>query len=136
MPSTFFGLNIASSGMSAYQVALNTTANNISNLRTPGYTRQQANRVASDALRVHAKYGSAGTGVTTVSITQVRNLYFDTKYWQNQSSVGLFDTRLGYLQQIEDYFIDDASSKGFSTILNKMFNDLDTLKNHAADIIP
>ena len=134
MPSTFFGLNIASSGMSAYQVALNTTANNISNLRTPGYTRQQANRVASDALRVHAKYGSVGTGVTTVSIKQVRNFYFDTKYWQNQSSVGLFDTRLGYLSQIEDYFIDDASSKGFSTILNTMFNDLDTLKSHASDI--
>lgn len=134
MPSTFFGLNIAASGMNAYQVALNTTANNISNLRTPGYTRQQANRVASDALRVHAKYGSAGTGVTTVSITQVRNLYFDTKYWQNQSSLGMFDTRLGHLQQIEDYFIDDASSKGFSTILNRMFNDLDTLKNHASDL--
>lgn len=134
MPSTFFGLNIAASGMNAYQVALNTTANNISNLRTAGYTRQQANRVASDALRVHAKYGSAGTGVTTVSITQVRNLYFDVKYWQNQSSLGMYDTRLGHLQQIEDYFIDDASSKGFSTILNTMFNDLDTLKNHASDM--
>lgn len=133
MPSTFFGLNIAASGMSAYQVALNTTANNISNLRTPGYTRQQANRVASEALRVHAKYGSMGSGVTTASITQVRNFYFDTKYWQNQSSVGLFDTRLEYLSQVEDYFIDDGSS-GFSSILNKMFDNLDSLKTHAGDI--
>ena len=31
MPSQFFGLTIASSGLSAYQAALNTTANNISN---------------------------------------------------------------------------------------------------------
>ena len=50
MPSTFFGLNIASSGLSAYQVALNTTANNIANVQTTGYSRQQSNRVASDAL--------------------------------------------------------------------------------------
>ena len=32
MPSTFFGLTIAASGMNAYQVALNTTANNIYNV--------------------------------------------------------------------------------------------------------
>ena len=48
MPSTFFGLNIASSGLSAYQVALNTTANNIANVQTTGYSRQQSNRVAMD----------------------------------------------------------------------------------------
>lgn len=134
MPSTFFGLTISTSGMNAYQVALNTTANNISNVQTKGYTRQQANRVASDALRVYAKYGSAGTGVTTTSIKQVRSEYYDTKYWYNQSSVGLYETRLDYLQQIENYFIDDDSAKGFSTILNTLFNDLDTLKNNASDV--
>lgn len=134
MPSTFFGLTISTSGLNAYQVALNTTANNISNVQTDGYTRQQANRVSSDALRVYQKYGTAGTGVTTTSIKQVRNQYYDTKYWYNQSSVGLYQTRLDYLQQIENYFIDDDSAKGFSTILNSMFNAIDTLKNKASDV--
>lgn len=134
MPSTFFGLTIATSGLNAYQVALNTTANNISNVQTEGYTRQVANRVASDALRVYQKYGAVGTGVTTTSIKQVRNEYYDAKYWYNQSSVGLYETRLNYLQQIENYFIDDDTSKGFSTILNTMFNALDTLKNNASDV--
>lgn len=133
MPSTFFGLTIASSGLNAYQVALNTTANNISNVQTEGYSKQQANRVASDAIRVYAKYGSMGTGVTTESVKQLRNQYYDTKYWYNQSSVGLYETKLNYLKQIENYFIDDDSAKGFSTILNTMFNDLDTLKNNAGD---
>ena len=134
MPSTFFGLTISTSGLNAYQVALNTTANNISNVQTEGYTRQQANRTSSEALRVYAKYGCAGTGVTTTSIKQVRNEYYDTKYWYNQSSVGLYETRLNYLQQIENYFIDDDSAKGFSTILNTLFNDMDTLKNNASDV--
>ncbi len=133
MPSTFFGLTIASSGLNAYQIALNTTANNLSNVQTLGYTRQQANREASGALRVYAKYGCMGTGVTTNSITQVRNEYYDTKYWYNQSSVGLFETRLDYLSQIENYFVDDDTAKGFSTILNNMFNALDTLKGNASD---
>lgn len=133
MPSTFFGLTIATSGMHAYQVALNTTANNIANVRTEGYSRQVASRQASDAIRVYARYGAAGTGVTTTSIKQVRSEYYDTKYWYNQSSVGLFETRLDYLQQIENYFIDDDSAKGFSTILDTLFNDIDTLKNQASD---
>lgn len=134
MPSTFFGLTIASSGLNAYQVALNTTANNISNVQTKGYTRQQANRSSSDALRVYAAYGTMGSGVTTTSIKQIRNQYYDTKYWYNQSSVGLYDTKLNYLKQIENHYLDDEdNAKGFTTIFNNMFNALDTLKNNAAD---
>ena len=107
MPSTFFGLTIASSGLNAYQVALNTTANNISNVQTKGYSKQQANRVASDALRVYQKYGAVGTGVTTTSVKQLRNQYYDLKYSENQSSVGLYETKLNYMQQIENYYMDD-----------------------------
>lgn len=133
MPSQFFGLTIASSGLSAYQAALNTTANNISNEQTKGYSRQAANLSASDALRVNAKYGSMGSGVTVNSIKQIRSEYYDTKYWQNQASLGLYETKLSYLEQIENYFIDDDTEKGFSTILNKMFNSLDTLTHPAGD---
>ena len=133
MPSQFFGLTIASSGLSAYQAALNTTANNISNVKTEGYSRQVANMSSSAALRVHARYGSAGTGVQVNSIKQVRNEYYDTKYWENQSSLGLYETKLNYNLQIENYFIDDDTEKGFSSILNDMFNAMDTLKNSAGD---
>jgi len=134
MPSQFFGLNIASSGLSAYQAALNTTANNISNVKTKGYTRQAANMSSSAALRVHAKYGSAGTGVQVDSIKQIRNEYYDTKFWENQSALGLYQTKLNYNLQIENYFIDDDTEKGFSTILNNMFNSMDTLKNAPGDV--
>ena len=134
MPSQFFGLTVASSGISAYQAALTTTANNISNVKTEGYSRQVANMTSSAALRVRARYGQAGSGVFVNSIKQVRNEYYDTKYWQSQSSLGLYETKLNYNLQIENYFMDDDTAKGFSTILNDMFNTLDTLKNSAGDI--
>ena len=136
MPSTFFGLTIAGSGLSSFQAAINTTANNISNVQTNGYTKQVANRVASEALRVHQKYGTTGSGVTTTSITQVRDFYYDVKYWENSSNVGYYDKRLYYMKQIETYYIDDEKTyqKGFSTILDKMFSDLDSLKGNAGDI--
>ena len=68
MTSTFFGLNIAASGLRAANAALNTTANNISNANTSGYSRQEVKQEASDAIRVFAKYGCAGAGVDTLAI--------------------------------------------------------------------
>ena len=118
MPSQFFGLTIASSGLSAYQAALNTTANNISFEQTNGYSRQAANLSASDSLRVYAKFGRMCSGVTVKFIIQIRSEYYDTKYWLNLASLGLYETKLSYLEQIENYFIDDDTEKGFSTILN------------------
>lgn len=134
MPSQFFGLNIAASGLSAFQTSLNTTANNISNVQTQGYTRQTTNLESTDPMRVYSRYGSTGTGVAAVSITQERNLYYDTKYWQNNSSVGLFSQKLHYLGQIEEILKDEENTQeGFNSIMAKMFNSLDTLKTNGAD---
>ena len=73
MASTFFGLHIGSSALSSFQVATNTTANNIANVKTTGYTRQAATLQAKDAINVTARYGSVGTGVTVTSIKQQRD---------------------------------------------------------------
>ena len=51
MPSQFFGLQIAGSGLRASNAALNTTANNISNAQTKGYSRQVVSQEANNALR-------------------------------------------------------------------------------------
>lgn len=134
MPSTFFGLTIAGSALSSFQTAVNTTANNISNVNTKGYTRQEAIRIASEAIRTNQRFGMAGSGVTTTEIAQVRDLYYDVKYWENNASLGLYDTKLYYMQQIEDYLIDDDSAKGFSTILDEMFEAMDTLKKTPSDL--
>lgn len=128
MPSTFFGLTIAGSALNSFHVATNTVANNIANVNTKGYTRQEAVRIASEALRTHQKYGMAGSGVTTTEIIQKRDFYYDVKYWQNNARIGMYDTKLYGVQQIEDYLNDDDTSKGFKTILNEMFSALDTLK--------
>jgi flagellar hook-associated protein 1 FlgK len=133
MSSTFFGLHIGASALNAFQVAVNTTANNIANVQTEGYSRQTTTLESTAALRVTARYGSTGTGVAATAITQERNLYYDTKYWENNSTLGLYDQKLYYTQQIEDLFADDVSQEGFTTIFSNMYNALDTLTNSDAD---
>ena len=127
MPSQFFGLNIGASGLAAFQASISTTANNIANVQTKGYSRQETTLEATAPLRVYAKYGSAGTGVAATSIKQQRDIYYDTKYWENHSSLGYFEQKLYYIGQVENVFADDGIQEGFSTIFSKMFNGLDTL---------
>ena len=90
MPSTFFGLNIAYTGLQAANAWLNTTGNNISNIETKGYSRQEVTQQAADALRLNTTYGMAGAGVNSMSIDQIRNGYYDLKYWNSSSTLGIY----------------------------------------------
>lgn len=134
MGSTFFGLNIGTSALNTYQVAVNTTANNIANLATEGYSRQTATLRASDAMRSCTKYGSVGTGVEVTAIHQERDLYYDSKYWNNNSSFGYYEQKIYYLDQIQTFFKDDYEVNGYASIFTKMFSTLDTLKTNSADV--
>lgn len=119
MPSTFFGLNIAYTGLLASNAALNTTSNNIANVQTPGYSRQQVLQQAASALRVFQNYGSVGAGVETLAIERIRDEFYDTKYWNNNTKVGEYDIKQYYMQQVETYFDDDGTRTGFNTIFKQ-----------------
>lgn len=133
MSSTFFGLTIAYSGLNTAQAQINTTANNISNVNTEGYSKQVVNTVASSALRCYQSYGTTGTGVEATGVSQCRDAYYDEKYWNNQSALGFYEKKQYYMDQIESYYSETTSSTGFSTIYAKMFNALSTLQGSAGD---
>ncbi|HKM35167.1 MAG TPA: flagellar hook-associated protein FlgK, partial [Lachnospiraceae bacterium] len=121
MPSQFFGLNIAYKGLLASNAALNTTSNNISNVQTAGYSRQQVVQQASDALRVFQTYGCAGAGVDTIAIERIRNEFYDNKYWTANTSLGEYNIKEYYMAQMETYFTDDGKYTGFKTIFNQLY---------------
>ncbi len=131
--SQFFGLNIGYTGLQASNAALNVTGNNISNVETKGYTRQEASQVAADALRTNTSYGMAGAGVDTKSIDQIRNEYYDLKYWQNNANKGIYEIKQQYYRQIEDYFTDTDDVMGFNAIFSNMFDALDEVYKSAGD---
>ena len=123
MASTFFGLTIASSGLRAANAALNTTGNNISNVDTFGYSRQEVKQEASAALRVFTKYGCAGAGVDTLAIERVRDSFYDTKFRENETRLGEYDVKAYYMRLVEEYFADDDVT-GFKAIYNKISDAL------------
>ena len=123
MPSQFFGLNTAYKGLLASNAALNTTSNNIANVQTAGYSRQQVVQEAAQAIRVFQTYGCAGAGVETIAIERVRDDFYDTKYWQANTNYGQYNMKQYYMQQLENYFSDDGTRTGFQTIFDQLTVD-------------
>ncbi len=133
MSSTFFGLNTAYTGLLAANAALNTTANNIANVETQGYSRQYVNQVAANALRTFNTYGCAGAGVEALSIERIHDNYYDEKYWSNNCKYGEYDVKKYYMAQMEDYFMDSDELAGFTTIFNDMYKALSEVQKNAGD---
>ncbi|SHL50370.1 flagellar hook-associated protein 1 FlgK [Anaerocolumna jejuensis DSM 15929] len=129
MPSTFFGLSIGTSGLYTYQAGITTTAHNISNIETKGYTRQILNQQASDAIRVNGSYGMVGTGVTATGISQARDVYYDLKYRNNNTVSGEYQAKTYYMTEIESY-LNDVSKEGFTTAYNAFFDKLQELSKN------
>lgn len=131
MPSQFFGLNIAYTGLQASNAWLTTTANNIANVETEGYSRQEVKQEAALALRTFTSYGMAGSGVDAKAIEQVRNQFYDLKYWNSNATLGSFEVKEDYVKQIEDYFTETDMVAGFGTIFADMFAGLDEVYKSA-----
>jgi flagellar hook-associated protein 1 FlgK len=84
MSSSFRGLSIGISAVFANQRALDVTGHNISNVNTPGYTRQ----MISNSSAYYQKLGQSGNGkimqigygVDVQEIKQYRDEFLDKKY--------------------------------------------------------
>ncbi|MBP3476007.1 MAG: flagellar hook-associated protein FlgK [Lachnospiraceae bacterium] len=131
MASTFFGLHIAASGLRAANAALNTTANNISNVNTLGYSRQQVKQEAMDPLRVFATYGCAGAGVNTIAIERIRDSFYDNKFRDNETKLGEYDTKAYYCRMLEDYLNDDGTT-GFKSVFDQLGVTLQEITKNAS----
>ncbi|MBP5221570.1 MAG: hypothetical protein J6Z35_00235 [Lachnospiraceae bacterium] len=116
MPSQFFGLNISYKGLLASNAALTTAANNIANVQTEGYSRQQVTQQASTPIRVFQTYGCAGAGVETLAAERIRDEFYDGKYWASNTTTGEYEMKKYYMEQVETYFDDDGKNSGFKTI--------------------
>ena len=126
MASTFLGLTIGESGLHAYMAALNTTSNNVANAKTEGYTRQEVTRVEAESLRTYNKNGTVGLGVVATTVEQIRDSYYDYKYWENNQRYGEYYTKNYYMNEIEGYF-EEENQVGMTTVLTQLFTTLQSL---------
>lgn len=126
MANLLGSLHSAASGMRASQIAIQTTSHNVTNMNTPGYTRQRveqsANRPFSQpGLNSHLGAGQLGTGVQVNDITRIRNSFYDFQFRSESHSYGDVSVKNDYYKSMEIIF-DEPSNNSISSSLNKFFN--------------
>lgn len=133
MRSTFYGLEIAKTGLFVSQNQLDITGHNISNVDTKGYTRQRLNTTAlppaggQGFIGVDIK-GTSGRGVDTLYVEQVRNSFLDYQYRKENTVTAKWQTKEQYFEYVESLFnneLDDMlTSTGVSAIFSSFYNSL------------
>lgn len=119
-------LNTAKSGMNVSQVAIQTTSHNISNINTPGYSRQRINQSASSPYSMPGKNsnfgaGQIGTGAQIDDVTRIRNSFYDYQYRSESHKYGSTSVKYEYFKNIEGIF-NEPSDTAISSSLNSFFN--------------
>jgi flagellar hook-associated protein 1 FlgK len=116
-------LSTGVSGLLAFQTALDTISNNISNVNTPGYNQESANLVTNPATA--AGSGWIGNGVSVGSVTRAYNQFLAQQTNGASSSYNQLNTLAGFADQINNMFSDPGS--GLSATLQSFSTALQTL---------
>jgi len=100
-------LYVGTSGLQTNQNSLNTTAHNISNVDTEGYTRQQVlqsnkiyNTISNSAQGVAQK--QVGMGVNYSATRQVRDIFLDATYRQEAGRSSFYEVSYGTIEEVEN----------------------------------
>ena len=123
-------LNIGLSGLAANKTSLAVTGHNITNVNTPGFSRQET--VQATRIPQFSGAGYIGSGTTLVDVRRIYNEFLNT---QVRSSTALNSDTQSYLGQINQ--LDSllaGSTTGVNPGLQKVFAALQTAAEDPANI--
>ena len=124
-------LGIGKSAIFASQAAINVTGNNIANVNTPGYTRQEVVlQIATPIVPVAGGY--LGMGVNVASIERRYDRFISGQLLgqeQNYEKSSTMDQVLGQVEQV----FNDAGGTGLSDSLNAFFDAWQSLSASPGD---
>ncbi len=99
-------LYVGVSGLQTSQNALNTTAHNLANIGTEGYTRQQVSlgdrKYQLIDIKPAISHKQTGLGVAYVNCKQVRSVFLDASYRLESGRSEFYDISYETLEQVED----------------------------------
>ena len=108
MANGFGSLYVGSSGLRGAQNAINTTANNLANMDTIGYVREQVifadetyNKIKDVTPRTNMQ--QHGLGVSIGDVVHIRDIFLDKAYRLEEGRSSFYNTSYEVVEQIEDF---------------------------------
>lgn len=118
--------SISTSGLFAAQKAIQVTQNNIANMNTQGYARQQVELSVNTSLSGYGVAASIGNGVNVDSISRLQDEFLIAQSRGENSQVGYYAEMRGTLSSVESLF-SETSKGSMSDRLANFFNAWDDL---------
>lgn len=110
----------------AQRTVMDTIGHNVANATTPGYTKQQVILTPTNPFpypSVSSLFGGGqiGTGVMVEQIRRIRDEFVDKQLRLGYMNKGQNDVEQSTLQQVENIFMEPATSEGMSKALSNFF---------------
>ncbi|MGL5677586.1 MAG: flagellar hook-associated protein FlgK [Cellulosilyticaceae bacterium] len=123
------------SGLTASQIGLQVTGHNLSNLNTPGYTRQQVLQHDSGYLNVgnNGQLQKVGLGVSITQIRQVRDVFLDKRFRTESSVLNFYQTKQDGINEIEA-ILDEPHGETLSGIMEDFWKQAQKLSTNPSGV--
>lgn len=140
MRPTFLGFEVQKRTLQIAQKNIDITGNNVSNINTPGYTRQRVDLYA-EALSGNrdltwnskvTRLAMAGQGVNAYGVSQIRDIYIDKRYRENVAVEAETAKMTDILTDVEDV-LDNFETDGLQFFTQEFFNALQDYGNEKPD---
>ena len=135
MANSFGSLYIGSSSLRNQQNAMHTTANNLTNVDTPGYVRQQV--LFQDENYV--KFANAaispqqsGLGVSIGDVVHAREIFLDKLYRNTSSRSAFYSSSYEAAYEVQTYF-QEMEGKQFQEALKDFYNAMNDFGINPSD---
>ncbi|MFZ5996149.1 MAG: flagellar hook-associated protein FlgK [Nitrospirota bacterium] len=120
--------DIGKTAMYVTRKALDTTAHNVANINTPGYTRQEL-VLESVPSGVLSSTGLSGRGVKTTGVQRLYDSFIALQLRNEKSNLAYWEAYGEGIVKIENVF-NEASDVNLSTSINDFFNAWQELSNN------
>lgn len=119
------------SGLQTSNNALNTTAHNMSNIDTVGYTRQQVAQGTRTYVTISksqkTSWQQIGLGVNYSQTRQVRDILLDKNYRRESGRNAFYDVSTKALEEIEGILGESNEGEEFSVALSNLWTAIEEL---------
>ena len=128
-------LYVGASGLQTSQNALNTTAHNLANIDTTGYTRQQVLQGNRELIKIGESYNNtlqSGLGVAYTDVRAVRDEFLDRQYRTESGRSAYYTTSYEAVSEVNTLFGETEGTE-FQASLQNLRDALENLSKSPAD---
>ncbi|MEF3168691.1 MAG: flagellar hook-associated protein FlgK [Deltaproteobacteria bacterium] len=121
-------LNVAKVGILTHQVSMHVTGNNVSNVNTPGYSRQSV--TLSPAYPTPSTVGPIGNGVNATGVVRNYDRFITTTLFDKTSVMSGLETRQFGMKLIEG-ILNEVDENGLNELMNRFWSAWEDLADNA-----